>query len=72
MSSIAEEIKKLEIKIAELRRQEAQGFTWYGAMDEEYQIRDDHEVVLDTEGNIAGIVQNVEVMKKYMASLEKL
>ena len=69
--SIKDDIAELEAHLAELRQQEEQGFSFEELITvQHYDIRDDHEVVYDTDGNFAGIVKNVAVMQKYMESLK--
>jgi len=69
--SIKDDIAELEAQIAELRKQEEQGFSFLEiACGDSYGIRDDHELVYDLEDNLAGIVVNVAVMQKYMESLK--
>jgi len=64
---------RITIPLRDMLEQEAeeQGFSFEELITvQHYVIRDDHEVVYDTDGNFAGIVKNVAVMQKYMESLK--
>lgn len=68
--SIKDDIAELEAQLAELRLQEEQGFTVDICSYEEYYWNFHHTVVRDSENEIAGIIINEDVMKKYVESLK--
>lgn len=69
--NIDNEITQLEKALAKLRSQKELGFSFQtNSGDEDYNIRDCHQIIWGSDGRFAGIVQNVAVMKKYMESLK--
>lgn len=70
MNEIDYKIESLQAEIAELVRTKEQGYEVVEvANSEEYCLKDDHEVIYGIDGELAGIVINQKIMKKYFASL---
>jgi hypothetical protein len=66
--SIEQDIATHEAILVALRKKLARGYEVgerNGFEFEEYTLRDDHEVVYDTDGNFAGIVINQKIMTNY-------
>ena len=68
--SIVERIAELEKELEELKGAVEKGFVAYDSSSEDYYIKSVHTVVEDTQGNLAGVVVNYEVMKKYFKEME--
>lgn len=69
MTDLSFRIASLEMELKAAKEAYDRGYTFKTDMDATYTFRDDHEVIYDVDGEEAGIVANVEVMKAYFRDL---